>query len=124
MTTSVTSIPVSRLLEESPFDLRLTLMTGQAGLSHRISSARIQKPGLALAGFTEHLHEERVQVFGNTEISYLSTLTPGQQRESLRKLFDENLACVVVTKDLEIPPALIDACNDSHLALMKTPLAS
>ena len=53
MTTSVTSIPVSRLLEESPFDLRLVLLTGQPGLGHRISSARIQKPGLALTGFTE-----------------------------------------------------------------------
>lgn len=124
MTTSVTSIPVSRLLEESPFDLRLTLITGQAGLSHRISSARIQKPGLALTGFTEHLHPDRMQVFGNTELSYLRTLPDAQQRDILKKLFDSELACVVVTKDLDIPTALVEGCEKAKLALMKTTLSS
>jgi HPr kinase/phosphorylase len=124
MSTSVTSVPVSRLLEESPFDLRLILVTGQQGLAHRISSARIQKPGLALTGFTEHLHPERVQVFGNTEVSYLRTLTEDQQREALKKLFDSELACVIVTKDLEIPRPLQDGCERVKLALMKTTLSS
>jgi len=119
-----TSIPVSRLLEESPYDLRLSLITGQPGLSHRISSARIQKPGLALTGFTEHLHPERVQVFGNTELSYLRTLTDDQQREVLKKLFESELACVVVTKDLEVPMPLIEGCEKAKLALMKTTLSS
>jgi HPr kinase/phosphorylase len=120
----MTSIKISRLLEDTEFGLELALVAGKDGLDRIISSPRIQKPGLALAGFTEHLHEERVQVFGNTEISYLQTLPAERQRESLRKLFDENLACVVVTKDLELPQALIDACNEASLALMKTHLAS
>ena len=120
----MTSIKISRLLEDEDYGLGLTLMAGQDGLGRIISSSRIQKPGLALAGFTEHLHPERVQVFGNTEISYLSTLSPEQQQESLRKLFDSNLACVVVTKNLEAPSALMDACNGASLALMKSPLSS
>lgn len=124
MTTSVTSIPVSRLLEESLFDLRLTLITGQQGLGHRISSARIQKPGLALTGFTEHLHPERMQVFGNTELSYLRTLPEDQQREVLKKLFESELACVVVTKDLDVPKTLVEGCERAKLALMKTTLSS
>src|SRR5205823_10199632 len=120
MSDSVTSVPISRLLEESPYDLRLTLITGQPGLSHRISSARIQKPGLALTGFTEHLHPERVQVFGNTELSYLRTLTDSQQADVLKKLFEsEELACVVVTKDLDIPAAMLEGCERAKLALMK-----
>src|SRR2546429_297523 len=60
-----TSIKISRLLEESDYDLKLALVGGKSGLERRISSSRIQKPGLALTGFTEHLHAERVQVFGN-----------------------------------------------------------
>jgi HPr kinase/phosphorylase len=120
----MSSIKISTLLEDQDWGLQLSLIAGKEGLARIISSPRIQKPGLALAGFTEHLHPERVQVFGNTEISYLHTLTPEKQRESLRTLFDENLACVVVTKALDLPQALIDACNAAHLALMKTPLTS
>src|SRR5690348_9530514 len=98
------SIQISQLLEESQEDLQLTLVAGQEGLRRRISSTRIQKPGLALTGFTEHLHPERVQVFGNTEISYLNQLPDEEQRRILRKLFtEEDLACVVVTKNLDLP---------------------
>ena len=119
------SIKISKLLAESDYDLRLELVTGAEGLERRISSSRIQKPGLALTGFTEHLHPERVQVFGNTEISFLRTLPEARQREVMEKLFtEENLACVVVTKNLDIPASLYDACAKAHLALLKTPLLS
>jgi HPr kinase/phosphorylase len=119
------SITIARLLEDSEYGLQLTLVSGREGLSRLISSSRIQKPGLALTGFTEHLHEERVQVFGNTEISYLGTLPPPRQREVLGKLFSSShLACVVVTKNLAIPEALSTACEQAGLALMKTPLLS
>ncbi|MBU8895588.1 HPr(Ser) kinase/phosphatase [Corallococcus sp. M34] len=120
------SIRISQLLDDHDYDLQLTLVAGRHGLQRVVNSSRIQKPGLALAGFTEHLHPHRVQVFGNTEISYLATLTEAQQREALAKLFaeEEGLSCVVVTKALDIPPALITACEESGLALMKTPMLS
>lgn len=126
MTTSNTSprVPVARLLEDQQYDLQLELLTGEEGLERSISSSRIQKPGLALTGFTEHLHPERVQVFGNTEISYLRTLTEAQQASVLARLFEAPMACVVVTKGLDIPKALFDGCQASRLALMRTPHVS
>jgi HPr kinase/phosphorylase len=118
------SIRVSRLIEDRDYDLRLSLIAGERGLSRTVNSSRIQKPGLALTGFTEHLHPQRVQVFGNTEISYLRTLPESGQREALAILFRQELACVVITKDLEPPRLLAEACNEAGLALLKTPLLS
>ncbi|HEX8536180.1 MAG TPA: HPr(Ser) kinase/phosphatase, partial [Cystobacter sp.] len=66
----------------------------------------------------------RVQVFGNTEVSYLRTLPLERQREVLDSLFQEELACVVVTKGIDPPPALAEACEKAGLALMRTPLLS
>lgn len=117
-------IPISRLLEDKSFDLALELVAGEAGLSRTIASSRIQKPGLALTGFTEHLHPERVQVFGNTELSYLRTLDAEKQKAVLQKMFDSQLACVVVTKGLEIPELIVSGCEEKGLTLMRTPLAS
>lgn len=125
MNATALQIPVSRLMADEQYDLKLELLEGgQEGLERAISSSRIQKPGLALTGFTEHLHPERVQVFGNTEISYLRTLTEEQQTAVLAKMFDARLACVVVTKGLEIPRPLQDGCRRTRLALMRTPLIS
>lgn len=123
-TSTTPSITITRLLEDSQYDLKLALVAGRDGLDRRISSSRIQKPGLALTGFTEHLHPERIQVFGNTEISYLRTLGDVEQSEVLGKLFNSPLACIVVTKGLDIPDTLRELCEQHRLALMRTPLIS
>jgi HPr kinase/phosphorylase len=114
------AIRVGALLDDKRFDLRLSLVAGKQGLSRRISSARIQKPGLVLAGFTEHLHKERLQVFGNTEMSYLKTLPRERKQEVLRAYFAQEVACLAVTKDLELPPELVAAAEEAGVPLLKT----
>ncbi|MGC4121059.1 MAG: HPr(Ser) kinase/phosphatase [Myxococcales bacterium] len=115
------SITAAELLAENPYDLRLSLVCGKEGLSRSVSSSRVQKPGLALAGFTEHLHQERVQVFGNTEMSYLATLPPARQREVLKSFFKGSLACLVVTKNIEVPAVLSEEAAAANVPLMRTP---
>jgi HPr kinase/phosphorylase len=114
------AIRVGALLDDKKFDLRLTLLAGEQGLSRRISASRIQKPGLVLAGFTEHLHRERVQVFGNTEMSYLATLPRERAVDVLRRFFAQDVACLVVTKGLEVPPEMSAAAEEAGVPLLRT----
>ena len=114
------AIRVGALLDDTKFDLRLTLVAGKQGLSRRISSARIQKPGLVLAGFTENLHKERVQVFGNTEMSYLATLPRERSLEVLRSFFAQDIACLVVTKGLQPPPEMLALAEETGVPLLRT----
>jgi HPr kinase/phosphorylase len=114
------AIRVGVLLDDKKFDLCLSLLAGERGLSRRISASRIQKPGLVLAGFTEYLHKERVQVFGNTEMSYLATLPPERAAAVLRQFFSQDIACLVVTKGLEVPPDMIAAADDAGVPLLRT----
>src|SRR5574340_746996 len=114
------AIRVGALLDDKKFDLRLTLLAGRQGLSRRISSSRIQKPGLVLAGFTEYLHKERVQIFGNTEMSYLATLPRERALEMLRNFFAQDIACLVVTKGLQPPPDMVALADESGVPLLRT----
>ena len=60
------SLAIEDLLKDEEYGLDLELVAGEKGITHRIYSSRIQKPGLALTGYTEHLHPDRLQVLGNT----------------------------------------------------------
>src|SRR5512138_3134419 len=114
------AIRVGALLDDKKFDLRLSLLAGRHGLSRRISSSRIQKPGLVLAGFMEYLHKERIQVFGNTEMSYLATLPREGSVEVLRRFFSQDIACLVVTKGLPIPAELVAAAEEAGVPVLQT----
>jgi len=123
-TMSPTEIPVSRLLESEARELKLTLVVGKAGLWRPIADTRIQKPGLALTGLDEVLHSSRVQILGNTELSYLKTLSAAEQDKALQTLWEAEVSCIVVTKGLSIPLPLRKGCAKARLPLFKTPLQS
>ena len=101
------------------------LLAGESGLGRRITIQRIQKPGLALAGYVRQVHPERVQVLGATEISYLRDAVRGRRAHlASRRSSRLNPACVVVTKGLEIPAILREAADRLGVPLLRTPLIS
>jgi HPr kinase/phosphorylase len=114
------SIKVEQLLKDNQFDLRLELLAGAAGLDRRVVSSRIQKPGLALTGFTEHIHKDRLQVFGNTELSYVATLPPAEQRTRVRELFGLPISCLIVTKNLPVDDMMRREAEDARVPLLRT----
>src|SRR5437764_13422727 len=114
------SIKIEQLLKDRDFDLRLELLAGESGLDRRVVSSRIQKPGLALAGFTEHIHKDRLQVFGTTEMSYLATLRPEEARERMRKLFHLPIARLIGTKNLHVDEMMKHEANDARAPLSPT----
>jgi len=116
------AVRVDRLLAAE--GLALELIAGSSGLDRRIFNPRIQKPGLALAGFIAHVHPDRLQVLGLTEIDYLSTLTADRRVSGLDALFSARPACLVVTRGLEIPTEAVAIAESRGVALMRTPLMS
>ena len=114
------SLSLQEILDDSEYGLGLALLAGGRGLSHRVSSSRIQKPGLALAGYTEHLHPTRIQVLGNTEISYLEQIDEQVAVDSIRKLCSFPISCFIITKGLLPPQILIDQAELSGIPVLNT----
>lgn len=100
--TAIPEIPCGKLLEDDKFRLELELLGGSSGLSNPIRQLRIQKPGLALAGYSDQIKPFRVQILGETEIEFLRSLPDGQREEPVRRIFRLGVACFIVTKGQEI----------------------
>ncbi len=118
------SLAIEDLLKDEEYGLDLELVAGEKGISHRIYSSRIQKPGLALTGYTEHLHPDRLQVLGNTEISYLRQLDEHQAIKYIGKLCSFPISCFIVTKGLDPPGFLKMEAEKAGIPLLVTPLQS
>lgn len=112
------TLAIQELLDETEYGLELQLLAGASGLGHRVTSSRIQKPGLALTGYTEHLHPDRIQVLGNTEISYLKQLDQQSAQEHARALCAFSISCFIVTKGLAPPPVFLEAAESAGIPVL------
>jgi HPr kinase/phosphorylase len=115
------SLTINNLLTETEYGLNLVLVAGSRGLTNRLTSPRIQKPGLALTGYTTHLHPNRLQVLGNTEISFLTQLPREQARECILKLCSFPIIGFTVTKGLKPPEDLVEAAEQAGIPLLVSP---
>lgn len=97
--------------------IELTRVAGEAGLNRPIRHPRVQKSGLALASHFYGVVPTRVQVLGETEMSYLDTLGHDGRSRAARGFFSLGLSCAVVTCDLAPPPELVAAAEASHTPL-------
>src|ERR1041384_2881340 len=120
------TISVREFVERAPAELSLRVLAGAAGLrERRITLARIQKLGLALAGFTHYIHPGRVQIVGQSELWYLGQLSPERRAAAIEVLALEQLSCARGANDFLYPPAwFIAAAERSALPLLQTPLVS
>ncbi len=111
-------------LLEAEAGLALSVVAGRSMLQRKIGGVRIQKPGLALTGFTQHVHAERLQVLGMTEIAYLRSLDESGRQRAAKSLAALRPCVVVVTRGLEIPAELAAAMDEHEVPLLSTPLMS
>jgi len=110
------------LHQQAGSQLDLTLVSGRAGYWRTLESSKIQRPGLALTGFMEHFRSDRLQVVGFSEVAYLKSLEDPEQVEILEGFFGEHPPCVVITRGLEPPAALLELADKYKVCLFTTPL--
>ena len=78
-----------------------SLVAGSAGLSRKIAHPRVQKAGLVLAGHRHGLVPTRIQLLGETEMSYLETFDSTERSRRLRVLLAMGPSLIVVTRGVE-----------------------
>lgn len=116
------SLPVINLLKDRDHQLQIELIAGKKGMGKKITIPRIQKPGLALTGDVSNLHPGRIQILGKAEMRYLTSLTAKKQKTVIDQICDLDIACFVVTRDIEPLPALVKACGRRAIPLLCTKL--
>lgn len=113
-------IPVGDLLKRE--DLKLSACTGDIGLSKQLTNSEFNRPGLALAGYTGRFSHNRVQILGETEITFLNSLSSQVRLEAVQHVLSFDVPCVVVTKGIESPPELISEAIRLNTAVLSTTL--
>ncbi len=119
------SVSVAEFCRLADPSIGIDVVAGRGGLEDRyISSDRVQKLGLALAGFNDYVRPGRIQMIGNNEIKFLEKMNSEEREAAFRKLDLQKIPCVLVTKGLEPPLELKQIADDINVPVLTTQMVS
>ena len=83
-----------------------------------VSSADLNRPGLQLSGFYDYFDNERIQIIGKNEDSFLETFIDRQTR--IERLLSRKPPAVVVTRGLDVEGHTIDLAKKYSVPILRT----
>jgi HPr kinase/phosphorylase len=98
----------------------LELISGEEGINRPITTSDISRPALEMAGYFEYYPAERVQLLGKTELTFIEKLSPKERYDRLEKICTDLTPAIIITRDLEVPPELLEASERESVPVMKS----
>lgn len=115
-------VTARRFFEDQSGPLQMKLVAGKSGIERTILEPTVNRPSLALAGFTKYIAYKRIQVIGNAEAYYLKSLTVNERIKRYKKLCSYKIPCIVFTRNLTVDKQLKCIANESGVPVFQTPM--
>ena len=113
-------VKVSELLSEELDYLHLAVLSGETHLDNRITHPRVQKPGLAFAGYYPYIKPGRVQIIGESETEYLKTLPDSERQLRLDTIASLPVPVFIITKGIEPLPGFLASCQTREVPVLSS----
>ncbi|MGA3265323.1 MAG: HPr(Ser) kinase/phosphatase [Verrucomicrobiota bacterium] len=118
------SVTVEQFFKEHGPGLQMKLLAGAAHLKRIIREPTVNRPGLALSGFTQYFAYKRVQVMGNAEVYYLRSLPKKEREARFAYLFVAKIPCFVISRGLRPDEEFFRAAETANVPIFQSPLVT
>jgi len=120
----ISHLTVGDFFEKHGKPLKLELQGSAVGFDRKILEPTLNHPGLALAGFLTYFAHKRIQVFGNSEQSYLSKRSQQERIQRFTAICKRDIPCIVTSRGKELSPELLKIATDMNIAVFITPMVT
>lgn len=100
-------------------DLKLEILN-EGKRVNKINVSDINRPGLQFSGFYNYYANERVQVVGKAEWSFLDAMQPDLRQKRLKKYFEFDNPCTIITRNLEPHEELLESAREYDRWILRT----
>jgi HPr kinase/phosphorylase len=118
------SVSVEQFYQEHGPALQMRLVSDGTGLNRAIREPTVNRPGLALSGFTRYFAHKRIQAIGHAESYFLRSLPQFDRAKHLADLFAFKIPCVVFSRGLRPDKEFLQAAKTAGVPIFQTPLVT
>ncbi len=118
------AITVQDLWDNGADRLSFELVAGKDFMNRKLPEIAMNRPGLALTGFFQYFANQRLQIFGLAEFTYLKSLSSEEKCKRLEQLFEQKIPGVVVARNRKVPCELIELAERFGVPVLRTPMVT
>ncbi|MCC0656297.1 HPr kinase/phosphorylase [Clostridioides sp. ES-S-0123-01] len=101
-------------------DLKLKVVYMPDDVDYYVYSQDINRPGLQFAGYFDYFAYERIQIVGKTEYNFFGLMDNEIREEVLSRFFSYEIPALIISRDLEIKPDVIEKAKKYKRILLST----
>jgi len=106
-------------LEKLVRELRLETVYQPDGEA-KITTSDVNRPGLQITGFFDYFDNERIQIFGMVENTYMSEMNSERRSECLENLFAKKFPAAILTRGAEAMPEMLEVAQKYQVPVLRT----
>jgi HPr kinase/phosphorylase len=118
------AITVQNLWDEGAERLSLSVIAGEKYLSNKLPEIAMNRPGLALTGFFQYFANQRLQIFGLAEFTYLKSLSDKEKHQRLAELFEQQIPGILITRNRKAPREILELAEQFNVPVLRTPMVT
>lgn len=109
-------VEIKELIGHSDFEI--LKVYNEKWITNKILHPRVQKPGLALAGYFKYFNKDRLQIFGNTEMGYLEHLPRQEYEKRLSNFISSKMPGIIVSGNPDLDDYIIARANKNKVPIL------
>jgi HPr kinase/phosphorylase len=118
------TVTVEQFYGDHAVALEMKLLGGEGNLKRIIREPTVNRPGLALSGFTRYFAYKRVQAMGNAEVYYLRSLSRKEREARYAYLFAYKIPCMIFSRSFKPDKELMVAAEQARVPILQTPMVT
>ncbi len=111
------TVKLSQLIED--FKLEKLFVTPEYE-NTEIVTPDVNRPSLQLTGFYDYFDNNRIQILGMVEYTYLSKISDEERNRQLEMLFSKKIPALIITRGQEVLEGMLELAQKHNVSVLRT----
>lgn len=109
------TVTVQEMIKDMPY---IKVVSGEEFLDREIVGSVLSRPAIELTGYFDFYPKKRVQLFGETEISFIQRMTVEERKIIFKRMCQPETPAFLISRGQDVPEELIEVATKAKIPVL------
>jgi len=112
---SKNTVTVQEMIQDMPY---IKVASGEEFLNRQIVGSDLSRPAIELTGYFDFYPKKRVQLFGETEISFIRRMTSEERKIIFKRMCQPETPAFLISRGQDVPEELTEVATKAEIPVL------